>query len=279
MADVLVRMVVPIGHSWQPNEIVFHRWLPLGDEHRIAIERDDVLVQVWFDRSHCRLSDEQLQDIERYVNPSLERVSVDVLVRGVDNELADFIYEDKDRATQGDPESPDERYRRLRQAYLELGKRVLTAVVEACNRLIAYCKYEKGQYWLEQRKIEFNRMRSDFTEFRAEVRCGNGEWVKWLPAVGVMLTLSPMDEARHIGQADWPHLSEFVRGSRRPALIRELLSNADLLATQGFRRTAIIEAVEKIGLEPFQAPLPLPPIGVDQVHLICWMAIERSAPP
>jgi hypothetical protein len=31
---------------------------------------------------------------------------------------------------------------------------------------------------------------------------------------------------------------------------------------------------ERIGLEPFHAPEPLPPIQMEDVHLICWMAIE-----
>lgn len=43
------------------------------------------------------------------------------------------------------------------------------------------------------------------------------------------------------------------------------------------KSAAVIETVERIGLEPFQAPLPLPPITADQVQLVCWMAIERAA--
>ena len=39
---------------------------------------------------------------------------------------------------------------------------------------------------------------------------------------------------------------------------------------------AIVEEVERIGLEPFATPEPLPPIGLDEVHLVCWLAIERS---
>ena len=39
---------------------------------------------------------------------------------------------------------------------------------------------------------------------------------------------------------------------------------------------ALIEEVQRIGLEPFQAPEPLPPIEKDDVHLICWMAIESG---
>ena len=43
------------------------------------------------------------------------------------------------------------------------------------------------------------------------------------------------------------------------------------------RAKAIVEKVEEIGLEPFHAPDPLPPIDPDQIHLICWMAIDASA--
>ena len=42
------------------------------------------------------------------------------------------------------------------------------------------------------------------------------------------------------------------------------------------KSVALIEEVERIGLEPFQAPEPLPPIQRDDVHLICWMAIEAE---
>lgn len=41
---------------------------------------------------------------------------------------------------------------------------------------------------------------------------------------------------------------------------------------------AIIEEVERIGLEPFKPPTPLPPIQREEIHLLCWMAIERVAP-
>ena len=37
---------------------------------------------------------------------------------------------------------------------------------------------------------------------------------------------------------------------------------------------ALIAEIERIGLEPFHAPEPLPPIQLEDVHLICWMAIE-----
>jgi len=36
----------------------------------------------------------------------------------------------------------------------------------------------------------------------------------------------------------------------------------------------LVEVVEGIGAEPFRAPDPLPPIEIDEIHLICWLAIE-----
>lgn len=39
---------------------------------------------------------------------------------------------------------------------------------------------------------------------------------------------------------------------------------------------AVLLEVERLGLEPFQAQQPLPPITRDDVHLICWMAIEAE---
>jgi hypothetical protein len=38
----------------------------------------------------------------------------------------------------------------------------------------------------------------------------------------------------------------------------------------------LVAEVERIGAEPFQAPEPLPPIEMDAIHLITWMAIEPA---
>ncbi len=42
------------------------------------------------------------------------------------------------------------------------------------------------------------------------------------------------------------------------------------------RSKAVVEAVARIGLEPFAPPAPLPPVVPEDVHLICWMAIEAQ---
>jgi hypothetical protein len=48
-------------------------------------------------------------------------------------------------------------------------------------------------------------------------------------------------------------------------------------ASKAAKAKAIIETVEKIGLEPFHAPAPLPTIRLEEIHLVCWLAIERKA--
>ena len=39
----------------------------------------------------------------------------------------------------------------------------------------------------------------------------------------------------------------------------------------------VVEVVRSLGLQPFQAPEPLPPIAPEEVTLICWMAVESAA--
>ena len=38
---------------------------------------------------------------------------------------------------------------------------------------------------------------------------------------------------------------------------------------------AIAEAIKRLGLEPFKAPEPLPPITPDEVNLVCWMQVTK----
>jgi hypothetical protein len=60
------------------------------------------------------------------------------------------------------------------------------------------------------------------------------------------------------------------RLSRSLAWEREFTTSAE-------RARHLVEEVERIGAEPFHAPEPLPPIEIDEIHLITWMAIEQEA--
>jgi hypothetical protein len=39
---------------------------------------------------------------------------------------------------------------------------------------------------------------------------------------------------------------------------------------------ALVECVEAIGVEPFMPPEPLPPIDLDEIHLVCWLGISTA---
>jgi superfamily II DNA or RNA helicase len=55
--------------------------------------------------------------------------------------------------------------------------------------------------------------------------------------------------------------------------IREAMRSSDDPIEQA---TAVAEKVEELGLEPSPAPEPLPAITQDDVHLVCWIAIDPS---
>ena len=39
---------------------------------------------------------------------------------------------------------------------------------------------------------------------------------------------------------------------------------------------AVTKAMDDLGLKPFVPSEPLPPISTDEVHLICWLAVETE---
>ncbi|MGH6885369.1 MAG: hypothetical protein ACREGK_04770 [Geminicoccales bacterium] len=39
---------------------------------------------------------------------------------------------------------------------------------------------------------------------------------------------------------------------------------------------ALVSTIEELGLLPYERPSPLPPVTEDQIHLVCWMAIEAE---
>ena len=43
------------------------------------------------------------------------------------------------------------------------------------------------------------------------------------------------------------------------------------------KATRLVETIESLGLEPHQPPEPLPPIAVDDIHLVCWLGVEVDA--
>ncbi len=61
---------------------------------------------------------------------------------------------------------------------------------------------------------------------------------------------------------------------REEAQLREVWTAE--FPTPGEKVRALVETVERIGVEPFRSPDPLPPIEEEDVELICWMAIQSE---
>ena len=45
-------------------------------------------------------------------------------------------------------------------------------------------------------------------------------------------------------------------------------------ASRQARSLALIEAVQAIGIEPFEQPERFPKIDLDEVRLVCWLAVH-----
>jgi hypothetical protein len=60
-------------------------------------------------------------------------------------------------------------------------------------------------------------------------------------------------------------------GRRYEGELREAYEDDDLAPVEKSR--VLVDRIEDLGLQPFEAPDPLPPIEEDEVKLICWMAI------
>jgi len=60
-------------------------------------------------------------------------------------------------------------------------------------------------------------------------------------------------------------------GIRIEKQIKEALQSAKGEAASA----EIVATVKRLGLEPFKAPEPLPPIELSDVRLVCWMSIVK----
>jgi hypothetical protein len=65
--------------------------------------------------------------------------------------------------------------------------------------------------------------------------------------------------------------------SRRDELVLREVFGRDSESDEA-KSLTVLEEIERLGLEPFHAPAPLPPITPDDIHLVCWMGISAGDP-
>jgi hypothetical protein len=78
------------------------------------------------------------------------------------------------------------------------------------------------------------------------------------------MTQEDIDKAVESLEAPW--------GVRIEKVIREAMGSSSGTAAS----EAIVEKVRLLGLQPYKAPAPLPPIEEDDIELVCWMGVSKK---
>lgn len=235
MKQIEVRMTVPLPPSWGGGngEMIFHRWVPSSGADRICLSANGVTTYLWFDALDAEeiagIADSQRSRI------NIQRSTACILVETeVSEDLATALL------TRSFPPSLPEA---LQCEYTGLQSSIHGSAVELVNRVIAYVRSVKAQYWLGKFAIGEYEEAINLVEFNTQVRKPGGEWVKWMPAGSGFRGHFVVDESRYVTTADWDSICLFVKTSKNPPFVDELLANAEALVAQGVGRSAVVEAV------------------------------------
>jgi len=214
--ELLVKLEIPIPAEPLVGtpDMIFSRWLPLGEEMAIRVQEDGVALKLWFDiTSTWWASQPQESDLPKMVNVCAHRIFAEVRVDNVKDEVVDYItHRDFKRL-------PTEAEQSLQQQYDDLGRRILTLLLQRLNKLIAFVRSVKGQFWLTEYPLNLDRMHSTFMEFKGQVRTDEGGWYRFEPATGDHLVITLIPEEKFIDQDTWRRAQEFTCGSSRSPLV------------------------------------------------------------
>jgi hypothetical protein len=117
------------------------------------------------------------------------------------------------------------------------------SVLQRVNRLIAFARSRKGQYWLTEHDIDHDQLRSCFHKFDARGRVDEGPWFTFSPPTTDRITIRTGGTNSYIEEGDWSAFRDFVVGAKKPDLVGELLAGAEYLLKAGHCRSALTEAV------------------------------------
>ena len=92
--------------------------------------------------------------------------------------------------------------------------------------------------------------------------------------IAVQLRESPPSSVDESGLAQLLDAVESPWSRREENSLREVFERAYVTAVD--RSDALADEVRRLGIEPFRAPDPLPPIHDDEIRLVAWMAIEAE---
>ncbi|MFN7916328.1 MAG: hypothetical protein U0Q55_13390 [Vicinamibacterales bacterium] len=241
MPDLKIRLTIPIltGPGVSAPGLTFARWLPLDPGDAIHIAEGDVTVRLAFQIESVWWANElPAKDIERTSNVLAHRLYAGVTVAGVTPELLEYVRR-CDLQHQARPVDAE-----LQAGYDRLAERVLAVTLGGVNRLIAYIRGQKGQYWLSEYEIDLGRCAEMFDRFEAEASFRDLQWFRFRPSNVTRIAVALGDPDRYIRSGEWQGIRQFVEScSNRPPLAGVLLAGAEELAAHGHSRSALTEAV------------------------------------
>lgn len=211
------------------------RGLPLGG---IGIHRDLVSKERWIemveDGIETRIAIPKDEGDEGANVVSLRCMTVQMSIRDQPDDLCEFI----ERWT---PELSDQQPA-LNSRYRELGDSIRQRIARYVNRLIAWLRSEKGQYWLELLEWEDENGKCNFLR-DDKIRVGDGDWIDGISPRIIRHSRPEEFYARFLDVSDWENLSSSVQSRGRTDLVLELLAAAERFLVLGERRVALTEAI------------------------------------
>lgn len=241
------RFTIPM-ESGRP--LTFREWLPLRNEDALTVsETGGIELRFWIDKSCLdHLKDVDLDAIHSYWNILVGKIYVHISGITVSDQLADAIpklaseknwQKDYINSTYGTS---------LIEEYQSTGAKIYQMVINRFNRLIAYARAVKGQYWLREYKIDADNIYSELAKLQAEAKIGEANWVALrVPPMITFTAMMPTGELL-IGKEEWQDVQEFVAGNRKAPLVGQLLASADEFRQSGERRAAFTEAVSALDI-------------------------------
>lgn len=182
MHELQVRMTVPVlGHPMvRRPEIELTGWLPFDDRDAIETISQGFAVRVWFDITSTWTGpfrhdmNELLKWSDNLKDVRVTSMFVDVGGGGVRDDLVRYIQQ---RSQSRTPLTDDQQ--NLQREYESLGRDVYVAAVSTVNRLIAYVRARKGQYWLYEYPSSVDKAAPYFSQFKAAAKVNGGDWFPW----------------------------------------------------------------------------------------------------
>lgn len=218
--------------------LTFSHWLPIGKEKGISVSEDGVALLLWFDlQSSWWASQPSEEDLKRYYNVLAHYVWAEITVSGVAPALASYMQ------TRDFTRLPNKSEKQIQSEYDKLGIRILRVLLKRTNRLIAYARARKGQYWLLEYGCDMDRLHGYFQRFESKGQIDGGKIFRFQPGVGDTIRIEMAPEKRYIREDEWDAVARFVQGDQRTPLVQELLAGAEQLARNGHTRSALTEAV------------------------------------